>query len=262
MCLIAVAHRVSETFPLVIAANRDEFYERPALPAAPWNEDANVVGGRDLRAGGSWLAVAAGGRFAAVTNIRGGEWRPSPWRCAPVPLPASGERVVPKAPGEGRHSHESPSRGLLVSRFVLSDAGVVDFANGITRAEYAGFHLILGDGTTIAHVTNANDAPPSIVEPGSIFAVSNGQPGEDWPKVELARAAMRSAIGHPETLLDFLTTRRGGPIEQEVFVAVPERGYGTRSSTVIVADKNGAVDFIERAAPSGAEVRWRLPSRS
>lgn len=231
MCLIAVAHRVSESFPLVMAANRDEFYERPALAAAPWKEDARVVGGRDVRAGGSWLAIAVGGRFAAVTNIRGAH--------------AGG-----------------PSRGLLVSSFVLSDAGAVDFASDIHRADYAGFHLILGDGATIVHVTNANDAPPSIIEPGSIFAVSNGQPGEDWPKVELARAAMQKASENPETLLDFLTTRRGGPIEQEVFVAVPELGYGTRSSTVITVDSDGGVDFIERAAPGGGEVRWRLPSRS
>jgi uncharacterized protein with NRDE domain len=231
MCLIAVAHRVAENFPLVIAANRDEFYDRPALAAAPWRENPNVVGGRDLRAGGSWLAVSHTARFAAVTNIRG-------------------------------EHRDGPSRGLLVSNFVLSDLDAIDFVNDIDRHAYAGFHLILGDGTIIAHVTNANDAPPSIVAPGSIFAVSNGRPGDDWPKVELAREAMQSAIETPETLLDFLTTRRGGPIEQEVFVAVPELGYGTRSSTVIVVDERGDVTFIERAAPGGGEVRWRLPSRS
>src|ERR1043165_2945120 len=88
MCLIAVAHRLSDDFPLVIAANRDEFYERPALAAAPWKEDARVVGGRDVRAGGSWLAVSQSARFAAVTNIRG-------------------------------EHRDGPSRGLLVSNFVL-----------------------------------------------------------------------------------------------------------------------------------------------
>jgi uncharacterized protein with NRDE domain len=213
MCLIAVAHRLSEAFPLVIAANRDEFYERPALPAAPWKEDPRVVGGRDLRAGGSWLAVRDGGRFAAVTNIRGA-----------------------KADG--------PSRGSLVSQFVLSDDAAMSFANALDRHAYAGFHLILGDGTTVAHVTNANDAPPSLVPPGSIFAVSNGVPGEDWPKVELAREAMRDAIDEPHRLFDFLTTRRGGPLEQEVFVVSP--AYGTRSSTVITVDANGVADVVER----------------
>jgi uncharacterized protein with NRDE domain len=226
MCLIAVAHRVSDDFPLVIAANRDELYDRPAAAAAPWAEDPRVIGGRDLRAGGSWLAISQNSRFAAVTNIRGPQ-------------------------------RNGPSRGILVSHFVLSDIDALAFANDIDRHAYAGFHLILGDGTTVAHVTNANDAPPSIVAPGSIFAVSNGQPGEDWPKVELAREAMQNALSDPETLLDFLTTRRGGPLEQEVFVVSPT--YGTRSSTVITVDKRGAVTFIERAAPAGGEARWRLP---
>jgi uncharacterized protein with NRDE domain len=213
MCLIVVAHRVSEAFPLVIAANRDEFYDRPARPAAPWPEDPRVTGGRDLRAGGSWLAARAGGRFAAITNIR-----------------------TAKLNG--------PSRGSLVSQFVLTDTPALDYANEIPREQYAGFHLILGDGTTIAHITNANNEPPSIVQPGSIFAVSNGRPGDDWPKVELAREAMRNAIDEPQRLFDFLTTRRGGPLEQEVFVVSPT--YGTRSSTVITVDAHGAVDFVER----------------
>jgi len=215
MCLIAVAHRLSAAFPLVIAANRDEFYDRPSLPAAPWKEDRRVIGGRDLRAGGSWLAVREGGRFAAVTNIRGAKL-------------------------------DGPSRGSLVSRFVLGDDDALAFANALDRHAYAGFHLIAGDCATLAHVTNANDEPPSIVEPGSIFAVSNGRPGEDWPKVELAREAMREAIDEPERLLDFLTTRRGGPLEQEVFVVSP--AYGTRSSTVLTVDARGAVAFVERTA--------------
>jgi len=215
MCLIAVAHRLSAAFPLVIAANRDEFYDRPSLPAAPWKEDPRVIGGRDLRAGGSWLAVREGGRFAAVTNIRGAKL-------------------------------DGPSRGSLVSRFVLGDDDALAFANALDRHAYAGFHLIAGDGATIAHVTNANDEAPSIVEPGSIFAVSNGRPGEDWPKVELAREAMREAIDEPERLLDFLTTRRGGSLEEEVFVVSP--AYGTRSSTVFTVDARGAVAFVERTA--------------
>ena len=224
MCLIAVAHRVSEMFPLVIAANRDEFYDRPARAAHAWEEDPRVLGGRDLRAGGSWLAISRHSHFAAVTNIRGART-------------------------------DGPSRGLLVSNFVLSDTDALSYINSIERHTYAGFHLIVGDGDTIAHVTNANDAPPSLIAPGSIFAVSNGAPGDDWPKVELAREAMQNAIAQPERLLDFLTTRRGGPIEQEVFVV--SRDYGTRSSTVITVDKNGAVTLTERAAPGGAEVRLR-----
>src|SRR5205823_14231681 len=71
MCLIAIARNASTKFPLVIAANRDEFYARPTRPAHAWEDDAQIVGGRDLRAGGSWLALRRGGRFGAFTNVRG-----------------------------------------------------------------------------------------------------------------------------------------------------------------------------------------------
>jgi uncharacterized protein with NRDE domain len=236
MCLFAVAHRLAPDFPLVIAANRDEAYDRPSTAAHAWEEDPRVAGGRDLRAGGSWLAVRAGGRFAAITNVRGAR-------------------------------AEGPSRGLLVSRFVRGDVDALAFAESIDRDAYAGFHLVIGDGTTIAHVSNAGDAPPSIVAPGSVFAVSNGVPGDDWPKVRLARDAMLDALAHAAgvdaltaRLLDFLTTRRGGPLEQEVFVVSP--GYGTRSSTAIVVDREGTVALTERAAPVEGEVRLRLPSPS
>src|SRR5207247_9928186 len=101
MCLIAIAHRVSKEWPLVIAANRDEQYARPTRAAHAWKENPEVIGGRDLRAGGSWLAVRRGGRFAAVTNVRGVGWEG----------------------GEG-----GPSRGLLVSGFVRGDELPLSYA--------------------------------------------------------------------------------------------------------------------------------------
>src|SRR2546425_10576574 len=118
MCLIAVANG-SQKFPLVIAANRDEFYARPTRPAHAWDDDPRVIGGRDLRAGGSWLAVRRGGRFAAVTNVRG-------------------------VGGEG-----GPSRGLLVSGFVLEDEPPLPYAKAIRGDAYAGFYLIVGDGDVV-----------------------------------------------------------------------------------------------------------------
>ena len=209
MCLIAVAHLVSYAPPLVIAANRDEFYDRPTRPARRWEDDPRITGGRDLRAGGSWLAVRDDGRFAAVTNVRGGR-------------------------REG-----GPSRGELVANFVRGDDDPLDYARSIRGDDYAGFHLIVGiAGATIAHVSNEG-AAASLIEPG-IFAVSNGRPGDDWPKVRLAREAMAEALASDaieERLFAFLTTRRGGPVEEEVFVSVPELGYGTRSSTVVVGNR-------------------------
>src|SRR6185436_20956068 len=117
MCLIALAHGVSERYPLVLAANRDEDYERATRVADVWEDAPDVVGGRDAVHGGSWLAVSKSGRFAAVTNLRGAVQR-------------------------------SRSRGLLVRAFVTSAIAPEAFAEEVARdaAEYAGFHLIVGSG--------------------------------------------------------------------------------------------------------------------
>src|SRR5579859_983719 len=101
MCLIAIAHGASPKFPLVVAANRDELYARPTRPAHVWEDDPRVVGGRDLRAGGSWFAVRRGGRFAALANIR----------------------------GMGREG--GPSRGALVADFVRGDDAPLAYARSI-----------------------------------------------------------------------------------------------------------------------------------
>ena len=113
MCLIVLAHRASEDLPFVLAANRDEDYDRPTHDAHAWPEMEDVVGGRDALYGGSWLAVRRGGRFAAVTNLRGAERR-------------------------------KRSRGFLVSDFVVGDADAESYATAIARDadDYAGFHLI------------------------------------------------------------------------------------------------------------------------
>ncbi|HSY48625.1 MAG TPA: NRDE family protein [Thermoanaerobaculia bacterium] len=203
MCLIAIAVHTSNRWPIVIAANRDEFYDRPTRPLHVWDDDPNIAGGRDLRAGGSWLAVTREGRFAAVTNIRGID------------------------------SLTARSRGALVGDFVRSNIGPLAYAQSVRADEFAGFHLIVGDRRTVAHV--ATDAPARLLEDG-IFAASNAPAAVDWPKIAIAREAMAKALeGRLEDdLMRFLTTPRGGPIENEIFVSLPEHGYGTRSSTVVV----------------------------
>ena len=229
MCLIAIAHRVTEKWPLVIAANRDELYDRPTRAAHVWEDDPRIVGGRDLRAGGSWLAIRRDGRFAAVTNVRG----------------------IGRAEG-------GPSRGLLVADFVRGDEDPLVYAQQVVGrgVEYAGFHLIVGDDRDIAHCSNGSDAVARI---DGLFAVSNAPPGTDWPKVSIARDALADAIERDdaaEELLRFLSTSRGGAIPDEVFVQSPM--YGTRSSTVIVRDARGEIVFVERNYPGGEELRFRL----
>jgi uncharacterized protein with NRDE domain len=229
MCLIAIAVHTSAHIPIVIAANRDELYDRPTRALHLWDDDKNIAGGRDLRAGGSWLAVTREGRFAAVTNIRGID----------VPNPRS--------------------RGELVGNFVRSSVDPFDYAQQIRPGEYAGFHLITGDRSHVAHV--ASDAPASLL-PDGIFAVSNAPASIDWPKIAFAREAMAAALDQsPGQLVDdlmrFLTTPRGGPIEQEVFVSLPDRGYGTRSSTVIVMTED-ELSIKEMSHPTGDVVSLNL----
>jgi uncharacterized protein with NRDE domain len=225
VCLIVLAHAVSAEFPLVIAANRDEAHDRPALAADWWADAPDVIGGRDLRAGGSWLAITRGGRFAAVTNVRG-----------------------------GRAAEGAPSRGALVRDFVTGDDAPIAYAErlALRGGEYAGFHLLIGEaGRDVVHYTNDGGAP-RVLERGSIFAVSNAPAGETWPKTELAIAAMRAALdrGSGEVnvtaeLMRFLTTRRGGDPRSEIFVVDPV--WGTRSSAVILVGRESQLlTFTER----------------
>ncbi|HYM61345.1 MAG TPA: NRDE family protein [Thermoanaerobaculia bacterium] len=233
MCLIIVAHRACHRWPLVVAANRDEEYARPSRRMHRWDDAPDVLGGRDLREGGSWLAVTRTRRFAAVTNLRGGEATRFP-----------------------------TSRGTLVRDFVLSNMAPDEYAAAVVRAgaEYAGFHLLAGvAGATLAHATNA-DGSASILPPG-IHGVSNGPPAAEWAKVSEGKRVMAEVLARGDDaerttrdLLAFLTTpsdaarRRGGTaredLESESFVFGDR--YGTRSSSVILVDAGGEVRFTEQ----------------
>jgi len=227
LCLIAIAVHASPRYPIVIAANRDEFYGRPTRPLHIWDDDPNIAGGRDLRAGGTWLAVTRDGRFAAVTNIRGNDGPPN-----------------------------LRSRGALVGDFVRSNISPLDYAKTIRPNDYAGFHLLAGDRNSVAHV--ATGTPARLLDDG-IFAVSNAPGSIDWPKIILAREAMSRALEGDvvDDLLHFLATPRGGPIEEEVFVSLPEHGYGTRSSTVVVMTMFEML-IREMSHPSGEVVSLPL----
>jgi uncharacterized protein with NRDE domain len=221
LCLIAIAVHASPRYPIAIAANRDEFYDRPTRTLHIWDDDRNIAGGRDLRAGGTWLAVTRNGRFAAVTNIRGND-----------------------GPQNAR------SRGALVGDFVRSNIEPLAYAQSIRPNDYAGFHLLAGDRESVAHIST--DTPARLLDDG-IYAISNAPAAIDWPKIILAREAMSRALEGDsvvDDLLQFLITPRGGPIEEEIFVALPDRGYGTRSSTVVVMADDDIV-MKEMSHPSG-----------
>ena len=243
MCLAAFAAGVCDAFPLVAAANRDESHRRPTAAADWWTEPSGILGGRDLEAGGSWLAVDRRGRLAAVTN------RPSP---------------------EGRTY--SGSRGHLVSDYLAATDAAEAFCGERTRApvEYGPFNLMLFDGEGLFHAANRTGAQRLAA---GIHVLSNAPLGTSWPKTEFA-ASRLAAILDEESGRDDLTRRLFELLEtrapqnagadgkelhwraRTVFVTDPR--YGTRSSTVVLLSRDGELTFAERRF--GADGRRRSES--
>jgi uncharacterized protein with NRDE domain len=244
MCLILLAIRAHPRYRLIVAANRDEHFERPAAPAGWWADAPGVLGGRDLRQGGSWMAVSRAGRFAAVTNVRD----PGRVRLAP------------------------PSRGGLVRDFVLGDAAAGPHLVSLAgRADaYDGFNLIVDDGREAGWLSN-HGAGPAGLDAG-VFGVSNHLLDTPWPKVESGKAALRALIEasgggalRPEALLEVLQDRApaddhalpstGVGLELERMLSprfIVSPGYGTRASTVLLVEHGGAATLLERSfAPGG-----------
>lgn len=250
MCLVALAIGQHPHFPVVIAANRDEYHDRPALPAAPWVEDAAVLGGRDLRAGGAWLAARLEGRFAVVTNFR-------------KPHAAIGTR----------------SRGDLVREFVLGSCAAAARIADIDRERhcYAPFNLVLGDLHAVWWLERESGRHGRF-EPGT-HAFSNGPIGQPWPKCRDAAAALQHALRAPNPAVDALmavladTTAAadadlpdtGVGIELERFLSpihIVGDSYGTRASTVLALARDGVHWLLERRfGPGGraqGESAWQV----
>ena len=231
MCLAAFAAGVSEAFPLVVAANRDESHTRPTAAADWWAEPDGILGGRDLEAKGSWLAVDRHGRLAAVTN------RPSP-----------------------RGRTFSGSRGHLVGDYLAALHSAEAFCEERARApsEYGPYNLLLYDGEGLFHSANGFGARRLAA---GIHVLSNAPLGTPWPKVEFAASRLAGILegGHASSeltgrLLDLLETREpqgGGPETASLHwrartVFVTDRRYGTRSSTVVLLSADGELHFAER----------------
>ena len=237
MCLILFAHKVHPDYPLVLAANRDEAYARPTAPAAFWNDYPHVYGGRDLEQRGTWLGIARGGAFAAVTNFRGGQ-----------------------APGNSPRS-----RGELVANYLRGNQRPADYLARVNRdaGAYNGFNLILGDVDELRYMSNRGGRM-MVVAPG-VHGLSNHLLNTPWPKVERGRQILAELL-HSKTqvlidgLFSLLGERTVAPdnVLPETGVGLPRERvlspafivsptYGTRSSTVILVDNHGQVVFIERS---------------
>ena len=232
MCLILFAYRRHADFPLLLIANRDEYYARPTRDAHWW-EDGPVFAGRDLEAGGTWLGISRRGRFAAVTNVR----------------EAGGMR-----PGK-------KSRGALTRDFLVGDETARDYLEALLPRDrdYAGFNLLLGDASGLWFHSN-RDHGIRRIEAG-VHGVSNGAFDEAWPKLDSGKAELeallKSGFGHAD-LLEILTDHRiaqdhelprtGVPLDIERMLSsrfIRSPNYGTRACTVLTIDNDGRVEFSE-----------------
>jgi uncharacterized protein with NRDE domain len=244
MCLLLVAHGCCPGYRLVLAANRDEFHARPTAPAAAWDEYPAIIGGRDLEAGGTWLAIDTRGRFATLTNVRSS-----------------------RGPQRGRRS-----RGLIVSDFLRSEWAAGAYVDDLARvgADYDGFNVLAYDRDTLYWYSNQADVPRAL-GPG-IYTLSNALLDTVWPKT----ARLRSGFGHllgtqpddiVETLLGLLRDQHlpddgtlpetgVGLAMERVLASIFIRGeaYGTRCSTVVLIDQDDRVTFHERRYRSDAAV--------
>ncbi len=256
MCLIAFAWQAQAEYPLIVAANRDEFFARPTA-SADWWDDGERLAGRDLRAGGTWMGVSRSGRFAALTNYRD----PSSQRS------------------------DAPSRGTLVSDVLAHRGSMRDALESVSHeaARYNGFNLLAARWHPDASraemwiLASRDDARPQAIAPG-IHALSNASLDTAWPKVDRASRAMQDAIrgdvnaelnaglnaaadrddlcARLFALLDNRDIARDDALPQTgvaldveralsaAFIRMPN--YGTRCSTVFLVDRRGAALFIER----------------
>ncbi len=248
MCLLVISYKFHPKYKMIVAANRDEFYNRPAEPAKFWDDKPEILAGKDLLAGGTWLGITKQGRFAAITNYR----------------------------DLSTNKENAPSRGNLTLSFLENNISPKLYANMLleTAKMYNGYNLIFGDKEKLFYFSNH---ALKIIEltPG-IYGLSNHLLDTPWPKVEKSKTSFQMVLNNKDInedeLFEILTDRSipsdgslpntGLPPEIEravspVFVETPF--YGTRSSSVIFWDKNDEVNFYERSLEPSTK-RWTSSS--
>lgn len=231
MCLITFAWDPNAEFPLLLSANRDEFYQRPTAAAHFWTEQPHILAGKDLKEGGTWLGVNRRGQFAALTNYRDG-----------------------KNNSSGRYS-----RGKLVEQYLNQGIDPLAYLTQVEqqKEDYQGFNLIVGNSDKVAYFSNRHSQPPELLEAG-IYGLSNHLLNTPWPKVEKAISKMQHQPSEIKDLLTLLNDEEkaaehllpdtGIPKEWESLLSsqfIISPAYGTRCSTALRLHRNGHVDFSE-----------------
>lgn len=236
MCLLVLAWNSDPRYRLIVAANRDEFHDRPAAPLDWWPDAPDVLAGRDLRGAGTWMGVSRSGRFGVVTNFR----------------------ELERAPAD------APSRGRLVTGFLTATSSPREYLEqlGPEASRYAGFNLLVGGAGELHYFCNRNGAEPRPLAAG-IYGLSNHWLDSPWPKLLLTRARLSRLVGsdaiEASSLFELLADRTPADLDETPDTGLPpdwERAlsapfvvherYGTRCSTVLLAEHSGRTTMFER----------------
>jgi len=239
MCLIAFSFKSHSKYPLVLAANRDEFYERPTKAAHFWEDEPNILAGRDLKAGGTWMGISRTGRFAAITNYRDLQ----------------------------NSSETARSRGEIPVEYLKGNTNPRKFLEDLhDRADqYNGFNVLLFDGDDMFHYSNYERCINQLA-PG-IYGLSNALLDTPWPKVNIFKKHFREALtpeidddrimaalkdeslAADENLPD---TGVGYALEKMLSaICIRSEKYGTCCSTLVKYSTDGQIDFQEHTYPVG-----------
>ncbi|NQX87244.1 MAG: NRDE family protein [Halioglobus sp.] len=244
MCLIIIAHQVVANYPLVVAANRDEFHARPTLPADFWPDQPQLLAGRDLQQGGTWMGITRNGRFAAVTNYRD----PSNAFAAPR------------------------SRGDLPLDFLIGEQPPGSYLESlaIRATDYAGFNVLLGDHDSLWYFNNSDQKPPRPLSPG-IYGLSNAVLDTPWPKVTQGKTRLAALLGRGtlshDALASVVQDRRLtspkylaslgllGVMDPELSAQfIVTDAYGTRSRTTLWTEATRVQWQEQSFSPAGTPV--------
>jgi len=235
MCLIVFANNISDDYKLIFAANRDEFYDRPSEQADFWDDHPDLLAGKDLQAGGTWLGITKQGRFAAITNFRDLK----------------------------NHRIDAPSRGNLTLDFLIGNMPPQEYYSNLkpTINNYNGFNLLLGYADELYYFSNKTEGLKKL-NPG-IHGISNAILDTPWPKVEKSKQQLHHLIEqkniHPWEVLNLLDDTSpakddelpdtGVGLDMEKMLSpifIKSEKYGTRSSTIITVDKQNGVRLVEK----------------
>lgn len=234
MCILFIAVQQHKEYPLIIAANRDEFFSRPTLSSHWWNTPSPVLSGIDSQAGGTWMGVNKNGYLAALTNIR----------------------------NSTTYRKDVASRGQLVSEYLTAPSDDYPINLQRTRSDYNGYNLLFGHWTSLKVYNNQQDTLSSV--PKGVYGLSNDSLNSPWPKIIRGIQSFQHYCQNQDSLNeevlfellldktkanDLELPKTGIPLALERHLSsifIQGKEYGTRSSTVLKIDHKGSAEWIER----------------